>query len=88
MYYQEKNSPQSKPPDRPLQIKSRTQIQNSKHQVKLQSLKEDPDDDIILNTAYSGKANYIVTGDNHLLALKEFKRIQIIDINRMLNISK
>ena len=37
-------------------------------------IKEDPDDDVILNTAYAGKAQYIVTGDRHLLALKEFKR--------------
>src|SRR4030066_2426023 len=27
---------------------------------------EDPDDDVVLNTAYTGKADYIVTGDNHL----------------------
>ncbi len=67
-------------------LEHRSKIVNIRSSFKV--LKEDPDDDIILNTAYSGKANYIVTGDNHLLALKEFKRIQIIDINRMLNISK
>jgi len=34
---------------------------------------EDPDDDIVLNTALSGKADYIVTGDKHLLSLRKFE---------------
>ncbi len=45
---------------------------------------EDPDDDIVLNTAYAGKAQYIVTGDKHLLALKEFKRTKIVTVNQIL----
>ncbi|MGB9915388.1 MAG: putative toxin-antitoxin system toxin component, PIN family [Candidatus Bathyarchaeales archaeon] len=49
-----------------------------------QIIKEDPGDDIILNTAYAGKAEYLVTGDKHLLALKEFKRIKIVKINQMI----
>ena len=47
---------------------------------------EDPDDDIVLNTAYDGKADYIVTGDNHLLALKEFKMTKIVKVTEMLEI--
>lgn len=47
-------------------------------------IKEDPDDDVVLNTAYAGKAQYIVTGDRHLLALKEFKRIKIVTVAQML----
>lgn len=39
---------------------------------------EDPDDDNVLNTAYDGKVNYIVSGDRHLLKLKTFKGIKII----------
>ena len=46
---------------------------------------EDPDDDILINTAYKGKADYIVTGDKHLIALKEFKTIQIITVTQMLD---
>jgi putative PIN family toxin of toxin-antitoxin system len=46
----------------------------------------DPDDDAVISTAFYGKAEYIVTGDEHLLALKEFKNIQIITVNQMLNI--
>jgi putative PIN family toxin of toxin-antitoxin system len=45
---------------------------------------EDPDDDVVLNTAYTGKAGYIVTGDNHLLGLSQFKRARIVTINQML----
>ena len=47
-------------------------------------ISEDPDDDIVLNMAYAGKAQYIVTGDRHLLALKEFKRTKIVTVNQML----
>jgi putative PIN family toxin of toxin-antitoxin system len=47
-------------------------------------ISEDPDDDVVLNTAYTGKAEYIVTGDRHLLALKEFKRTKIVKVTHML----
>lgn len=47
-------------------------------------VEEDPDDDIIVRTAYDGKANYIVSGDKHLLALKEFKGIKIVTIDETL----
>jgi uncharacterized protein len=47
---------------------------------------EDPDDDIIVRTAYDGKADYIVSGDKHLLGLKEFKGIKILTIDEMLNV--
>ena len=39
---------------------------------------EDPDDDKVLNTAYAGKAEFIVTGDRHLLVLEKFKKTKII----------
>jgi putative PIN family toxin of toxin-antitoxin system len=47
-------------------------------------ISEDPDDDVVLNTAYAGKAEYIVTGDRHLLALKEFKRTKILKVTQIL----
>ena len=46
---------------------------------------EDPDDDEVLNTAYTGKAEFIVTGDRHLLALEKFKKTKIVNVNQMLN---
>jgi putative PIN family toxin of toxin-antitoxin system len=47
---------------------------------------EDPDDDIVLNTALSGKADYIVTGDKHLLSLRKFEKIEVLKVNQMLEI--
>jgi putative PIN family toxin of toxin-antitoxin system len=49
-------------------------------------ISEDPDDDVVLNTAYNEKADYIVTGDRHLLSLKEFKRTKIVKVTQMLKI--
>jgi len=46
----------------------------------------DPDDDVVLNAAYTGKTDYIVTGDNHLLALNKFKKTKIVTVNQMLSI--
>lgn len=39
---------------------------------------EDPTDDRFLECAEEGSANYIVSGDQHLLAIKEFRGIQIL----------
>jgi uncharacterized protein len=47
---------------------------------------EDPDDDEIIRTAFDAKANYIVSGDRHLLALREFKGIRMVTVNQMLKI--
>ena len=58
-----------------VQVKSRFKV-----------ISADPDDDIILRVAYDGKADYIVSGDRHLLALKEFKGIRILTVDEMLNI--
>jgi len=49
-------------------------------------ISQDPDDDAIINTAFRGKAEYIVTGDKDLLALGAFKKIQIVSVNQMLEI--
>lgn len=53
---------------------------------RFKAVKEDPDDDIIVRAAYDGKADYIVSGDRHLLALKEFRGIRILTVDEMLNI--
>ena len=53
---------------------------------KFKAVVEDPDDDVIVRAAYDAKANYIVSGDRHLLALKEFRGIRILTIDEMLNI--
>jgi len=53
---------------------------------KLKIIKEDPDDNKILECAIEGKVDYIITQDNHLLKLKEFKGIKIITPKEFLNI--
>jgi len=47
---------------------------------------EDPDDDIVLNTALSGKANYVVSGDRHLLKIATYKNGQVVSVNEFSNI--
>jgi uncharacterized protein len=45
---------------------------------------EDPDDDMILDTALCGKADYIVSGDKHLLKIARYQNVQILSINEFL----
>jgi uncharacterized protein len=45
---------------------------------------EDPDDNIVLLTAISGKADYIVSDDKHLLTRKKFEGIEIVTISQLL----
>lgn len=58
--------------------------------VKIKSnfkvIEEDPDDDVIVNTAHDGHADYIVSGDGDLLRLKEYKKIRIVTVSAMLEI--
>ncbi|MCD6247955.1 MAG: putative toxin-antitoxin system toxin component, PIN family [Hadesarchaea archaeon] len=49
-------------------------------------VKDDPKDDVVLNTAYSAKADYIVSGDKHLTSLRRFKSIKVVTANEMLKI--
>lgn len=49
-------------------------------------VQDDPDDDIVLGTATAGDADYIVTGDNHLLALGSFAGIPIVNPAHFLHI--
>jgi len=39
----------------------------------------DPDDNKFLGCALEAKADFVVSGDNHLLSLKHFHGIQIVD---------
>jgi putative PIN family toxin of toxin-antitoxin system len=59
-----------------------------KVRVSFPNVTEDPDDSIILEAAYSGKADYIVSGDRHLLKLGEFKGIKIVNVDEMFRILK
>lgn len=41
-------------------------------------IKEDPDDDKFLSAAVAGKADFIISGDAHLLTLKSYEGIPIV----------
>jgi putative PIN family toxin of toxin-antitoxin system len=54
--------------------------------VTLNVIKEDPADDRILECAVEGKVEYLVSGNKHLLKLKEFQGIKILTAKQMLEI--
>lgn len=49
-----------------------------KPRIKLNVIKDDADDNGILECAETAKADYIVSGDQHLLKLKNYKDIKIV----------
>jgi putative PIN family toxin of toxin-antitoxin system len=55
---------------------------------KFKVVKEDPEDDAILRAAKDGNVNFIVSGDSHLLSLREFKGIKILTVEGMLKLLK
>ena len=42
-------------------------------------VKDDPDDDVFIECALAGDADYIVSGDKHLLDLKSYGKIKIVN---------
>ena len=55
---------------------------------KIAIVKDDPKDNIFIETAVAGNADYIVSQDNHLLKLKDFRGIKIItpdEFNKICN---
>jgi putative PIN family toxin of toxin-antitoxin system len=49
-------------------------------------IKEDHDDDKFLSLAVDGHADYIISGDKHLLDVKEFQNTKIITVREFLEI--
>jgi uncharacterized protein len=52
----------------------------------LAAVSRDPEDNMVLECAVEGGAQYIVSGDNDLLVLKEFRGIQIVRASDFLKI--
>jgi len=48
-------------------------------------IKEDPDDDRVLERAIAGRADYIVSGDRHLLNLSNFHGIPILTVRQFID---
>ncbi|MEK7376608.1 MAG: putative toxin-antitoxin system toxin component, PIN family [Candidatus Margulisiibacteriota bacterium] len=51
---------------------------------KINIIKEDPDDNRFIEAALEGKADFIISGDRHLLKLGKFKNISILTPNEFL----
>jgi putative PIN family toxin of toxin-antitoxin system len=51
---------------------------------KINVIKDDPSDNMILACAKSGKADIIVSGDSHLLGLKTWSGIEIVSSRELL----
>lgn len=54
--------------------------------LKFNEIKDDPDDNIILECAVEGNVDFIISQDKHLLKLKGFKEIKIITPEEFLKI--
>lgn len=52
----------------------------------LKIIKDDPSDNIVLSCALSAKANFIVSGDKHLLNLKKFQNIPILSTREFIDL--
>jgi len=55
---------------------------------KLDIIKEDPDDNIVLECALAGNVDYIVTNDHHLLNLKNIGGIVVITPEELIQLTK
>jgi len=64
-----------------LALRSSAEVINVK--TRFSVVKDDPEDDVVIETAYDGHADFIVTGDNHLLALQRFRGIEIISVEML-----
>ncbi|ADD03471.1 PilT protein domain protein [Thermoanaerobacter italicus Ab9] len=57
-------------------------------QQKIDVIKDDPKDNIFLECAIEGNCEFVVSGDQHLLQLKEYRNIKIIKAEEFINLLK
>jgi len=55
-------------------------------ETNLKVVKDDPDDDKIIECAVDGEADYIITGDSHLTKIGEHDQIKILKPHQFLEI--
>lgn len=51
---------------------------------RIEAVKEDPTDNMFLECAVEGGVDHIISGDSHLLKLKEFRGISIMNASSLL----
>ncbi len=54
--------------------------------IKIAVVKEDPDDDRILECAVAGDVNYLISKDNHLLKIVKYGKIKIVSPEEFLRL--
>lgn len=54
----------------------------------LHVIADDPDDNRVLECAIKGNADYIVTGDRHLLKLGSYEAIAIVTVRQFLDVAE
>ncbi len=55
-------------------------------EVNVDIIKDDPSDNKYLACAYEGEADYIVSGDHHLLDIETYQGIAIVNAKAFLNV--
>lgn len=53
--------------------------------IALEVIKKDPDDDRVLECAVAGEADYVVSGDRHLLKLAFYEGTPIMTVRRFMD---
>ncbi|MGQ0638144.1 MAG: putative toxin-antitoxin system toxin component, PIN family [Nitrososphaerota archaeon] len=61
-------------------------VENVLIKSNLHVVSNDPDDNIIINTALDGNDDYIVSGDEDIKTLKSYQQIEIVSVSEMLKI--
>lgn len=67
------------------QLLKETTLQTSGQKL-VEAVPEDPDDDFVISAALEGKADCIVSGDEHLLGLKNWEGIPILSPREFLEL--
>lgn len=58
------------------------------HPYHDEKISRDPDDDMFINCALSGRALYIVSGDRDLLDIEEVDGVEIVTVREFIDILK
>ncbi|MEM3112623.1 MAG: putative toxin-antitoxin system toxin component, PIN family [Candidatus Anstonellales archaeon] len=64
------------------EIRRHAEFVNTTSRISI--IEADPTDNIFLECGIDGKADYIISGDKHLLTLRSFEGIQILNANEFL----
>jgi len=52
--------------------------------IQVPRIAPDPDDDVVIGTALAAKADVVVTGDQPLLSIREYKGVRIVSVREAL----